>query len=237
MKVTRRTLLGALGAAVGVGFAGCSGSSKDDPTAEVSPTETVVDATPTSSPTGRTPTATPINRQDEWCSGYNPPLPVLTENGDQPLSYPRYPSSITQDSALTFAAEHERVIQYNSLLETGYDDVNFSTGTPMFRADETWYRWDSEDERYIAPEATDAEHPADAETYLVRVEGEGAAWDRQVPEGQTARPHYDIFNHSVWYEITEPTAWRMFVEQEPDEFPPSALTFTNETQLVCESES
>jgi hypothetical protein len=162
---------------------------------------------------------------------------VPTEKGDQPLSYPAYPSSLTQDSALTFAGEHERAIQYNSLLETGYDDVTFSTGAPMFRADETWYRWDSEADEHIAPEATDAEHPARAETYLVRVEGEGAAWDRQVPEGQTARPHSDVFTHSVWYEITEPTARRMFVEREPDEFPPSALTFTNETQLVCESDS
>jgi len=251
----RRTLLRVLGAAVGVGFAGCGGSSRGDPTAEDSPggtsdtgtktpstpdtpadSDSPVDAMTTSSPAVVSPTATPLNRRERWCSGYDPPLPVPTEKGDQPVSYPSYPSSLTREAALTFAADHEHAIQYNSLLETGYDDVTFTAGTPMFRADETWYGWDSEAEGYVAPDATDAEHPARAETYLVRVEGEGAAWDRRVPEGHTPRPHYDVFSRRVWYELTGSTAWRMFVEQHPDAFPPSELTFTDKTRIVCESE-
>jgi len=254
-RYSRRKILKTVGAIGVMSLGGCTGrqarpTETSNAKATLTSADTPIGGTPTSTdtPSGgaemadATPTITrmQVQRQTEWCPEYEPPRPSSNEEGLQPRSYPSYPASLTRETALTFAREHEDALRMNDRVTpgiAGYDEGYAASQVRYFYNGTYWYRWDNPNEQYVTAEAPVTETPENTE-YIIALEGTVRLSDAHQPETSEQKPA-SMSAYGAWYKLTGPAAWRTEVENDGSgffpEFPPATPDFTDATQIVCGS--
>lgn len=131
--LSRRRALEGCVSSLPVLLAGCTRVDSLDGPSAVTDSPTSESSTPTSALAGTTTDSygieTPVPGE---CEAFQPPMPTPTPEGQDPESYPTYPSTLAETTAETFAEEYEYAYRFNEFVtekaSRGYDELQVPLG-------------------------------------------------------------------------------------------------------------
>jgi len=255
--MNRRKVIRAIMAVGSVGFAGCSDANREDPERSRSSDQMSQTATSSGGPTAEgtsnafltsrptiseeasskptsTALGTQVPRRDSWCLSYDPPRPSPPAKGFALRTYPPYPQSLTPESALTFAKQHEKALLVNSEVDDEHEVININLDIPWFRSDDIWYKRKRGEDRYVTTDDSESHTPVNSDTYLIAVWTEFVISYTEQEGTSTVTLHGDGTN-TAWYKLSETAGWRKHVDLDemPTDFPPQDPDFTNSSKFIC----